>query len=216
MATNSSSPTPTPLLASAFFPSSTCSTFHGRYSWLCSLWPRSPRGGAGSERGISTHHPDTRSKHSMSDSPCSCTTLPSAAFLLRPPTHPVECEEIHPRAGGLVSSSIGKSFLVGLWLDGLVLVPLSPGEPNLAPRTFQHYILHVLLYLSTLRWPQYFYGILSPFSAFKNWLSSCVISGFESNLEVTVASKYPSSILWKHSLCSTSIKLENWHVILQQ
>lgn len=129
---------------------------------------------------------------------------------------PVECKEIHPRVGGFVSPSIGKSFLVGLWLDGLVLVPLSPGEPNLAPRTFQHYILHVLLYLSTLRWPQYFYGILSPFSAFKNWLSSCVISGFESNLEVTVASKYPSSILWKHSLCSTSIKLENWRVILQQ
>ena len=27
---------------------------------------------------------------------------------------PVECKEIHPRVGGFVSPSIGKSFLVGL------------------------------------------------------------------------------------------------------
>jgi hypothetical protein len=47
-----------------------------------------------------------------------------------------------------------------------------------------------------------FYGILSPVSASKNWLSSSVISGIESNLKLTMASKYLSSLLRKHSLCS--------------
>lgn len=47
-----------------------------------------------------------------------------------------------------------------------------------------------------------FDGILSPVSASKNWLSSSVISGIESNLKLTMASKYLSSLLRKHSLCS--------------
>lgn len=47
-----------------------------------------------------------------------------------------------------------------------------------------------------------FDGILSPFSASKNWLSSSVVSDVESNLKVTMASKYLSSLLRKHIFCS--------------
>ncbi|CAL4963239.1 unnamed protein product [Urochloa decumbens] len=47
-----------------------------------------------------------------------------------------------------------------------------------------------------------FYGMLNPFSASKNWLSSYVISDIESNLKVTMASKYLSRLLRNHLFCS--------------
>ncbi|KAJ1283904.1 hypothetical protein BS78_03G163200 [Paspalum vaginatum] len=47
--------------------------------------------------------------------------------------------------------------------------------------------------------------ILNPISASKNWLSSSVVSDVESNLKVTMASKYLSSLLRKHPLCSQCI-----------
>ncbi|XP_047057254.1 uncharacterized protein LOC124663619 [Lolium rigidum] len=45
-------------------------------------------------------------------------------------------------------------------------------------------------------------GILNPFDASSNWLSSMVVSDFESNLRVSMASKYLSRMLRNHSLCS--------------
>lgn len=45
-------------------------------------------------------------------------------------------------------------------------------------------------------------GILNPFNASSNWLSASVISDLESNLKVTMASKYLSRMLRNHSLCS--------------
>ncbi|CAL4956245.1 unnamed protein product [Urochloa decumbens] len=47
-----------------------------------------------------------------------------------------------------------------------------------------------------------FDGMLNPFSASKNWLSSYAISDIESNLKVTTASKYLSRLLRNHLLCS--------------
>ncbi|OEL19860.1 DmX-like protein 1 [Dichanthelium oligosanthes] len=46
-----------------------------------------------------------------------------------------------------------------------------------------------------------FDGVLNPYSASKNWLSSSVISDIESNLKVTMASKYLSRLLRNHFLC---------------
>ncbi|KAG8051653.1 hypothetical protein GUJ93_ZPchr0001g33135 [Zizania palustris] len=47
-----------------------------------------------------------------------------------------------------------------------------------------------------------FYGILNPFHASSNWLSSSVVSDVESNLKITLASKYLSHVLRNRSLCS--------------
>uniref|UniRef100_A0ACD5VM29 Uncharacterized protein n=1 Tax=Avena sativa TaxID=4498 RepID=A0ACD5VM29_AVESA len=47
-----------------------------------------------------------------------------------------------------------------------------------------------------------FDGILNPFDASSNWLSSTVVSEFESNLRVIMASKYLSRMLRNRSLCS--------------
>ena len=47
-----------------------------------------------------------------------------------------------------------------------------------------------------------FDGMLNPFSASKNWLSSSVISDFESNLKITMASKYLSHLRRNHLFCS--------------
>ncbi|WVZ70093.1 hypothetical protein U9M48_018789 [Paspalum notatum var. saurae] len=47
-----------------------------------------------------------------------------------------------------------------------------------------------------------FDGILNPFSASKNWISSSVISNVESNLKVIMASAYLSSLMRKHPVCS--------------
>nr|CAB3473281.1 unnamed protein product [Digitaria exilis] len=47
-----------------------------------------------------------------------------------------------------------------------------------------------------------FDGMLNPASPSKNWLSSSVISDIESNLKVTMASKYLSRLLRNHLFCS--------------
>ena len=47
-----------------------------------------------------------------------------------------------------------------------------------------------------------FDGMLNPFSASKNWLSSSVISDFDSDLKITMASKYLSHLLRNHLFCS--------------
>ena len=47
-----------------------------------------------------------------------------------------------------------------------------------------------------------FDGMLNPFSVSKNWLSSSVISDFESDLKITMASKYLSHLLRNHLFCS--------------
>jgi hypothetical protein len=44
--------------------------------------------------------------------------------------------------------------------------------------------------------------MLNPFSVSKNWLSSSVISDMESNLKVTMASKYLSRLVRNHLFCS--------------
>lgn len=44
--------------------------------------------------------------------------------------------------------------------------------------------------------------MLNPASPSKNWLSSSVISDIESNLKVTMASKYLSRLLRNHLFCS--------------
>uniref|UniRef100_A0A0E0MXX2 RAVE complex protein Rav1 C-terminal domain-containing protein n=1 Tax=Oryza rufipogon TaxID=4529 RepID=A0A0E0MXX2_ORYRU len=46
------------------------------------------------------------------------------------------------------------------------------------------------------------YGILNPFHASSNWLSASVVSDVESNLKITMASKYLSRVLRNQSLCS--------------
>uniref|UniRef100_I1NNX9 RAVE complex protein Rav1 C-terminal domain-containing protein n=1 Tax=Oryza glaberrima TaxID=4538 RepID=I1NNX9_ORYGL len=46
------------------------------------------------------------------------------------------------------------------------------------------------------------YGILNPFHASSNWLSASVVSDVESNLKITMASKYLSRMLRNQSLCS--------------
>lgn len=46
------------------------------------------------------------------------------------------------------------------------------------------------------------YGILNPFYASSNWLTSSVVSDIESNLKITMASKYLSLLLRNHSFCS--------------
>ncbi|CAM0881371.1 unnamed protein product [Alopecurus aequalis] len=53
-------------------------------------------------------------------------------------------------------------------------------------------------------------GILNPFDASSNWLSSTVVSDFESNLRVIMASKYLSCMLRNRALCSQcSLPLNN-------
>ncbi|XP_015699102.1 uncharacterized protein LOC102707069 [Oryza brachyantha] len=46
------------------------------------------------------------------------------------------------------------------------------------------------------------YGILNPFHASSNWISATVVSDVESNLKITMASKYLSRMVRNHSLCS--------------